>query len=217
MPAAHRFGGLAVAHEHGVHRGAEEALDEHGPGLVGRQEVAQRAEHRALAELLALAQQAGGGGSEPHAFALQPLEGVHLSVEGGDRLFQPGQVAPGLDVALAGGAVGVARRLQLGVGGRGLGTGRFEGGGCSLEFALGRGERVGERDALPLQRRALLRGLIQFALAALAVEVEVAGAVLHFTQGLLGPLGRGARGGHGFTAPVFAALAVGELGFERPQ
>ena len=56
--SAHRFGDVAIAHEHRVHRRAEEPLDEQRRRLIRADEIAQRAEHRAVAELFALAQAA---------------------------------------------------------------------------------------------------------------------------------------------------------------
>ena len=76
VPRAHRLGDVAIAHEHRVHRGAEETLDEQRRRLVGADEVGERAEHRAVAELLALAQQPRRGGRESDALALERLERV---------------------------------------------------------------------------------------------------------------------------------------------
>ena len=84
--SAHRFGDRAIAHEHRVHRGAEEALDEQRRRLIGADEIAQRAEHRAVAELLALAQQTRGGGRETDALALERVERVDLALQRRVRL-----------------------------------------------------------------------------------------------------------------------------------
>jgi hypothetical protein len=80
VPGAHGVGGRGVAHEDGVHRVAEELLHEHRRPLVGADEVGERAEHGALAELLALLQQARGRRRQADAVALELLERVHLAL-----------------------------------------------------------------------------------------------------------------------------------------
>ena len=81
VPRANRVGGRAIAHEHRVHRRAEEPLDEQRRRLIGADEIGQRAEDRAVAELLALAKQSRGGRRESDALALERVERVDLALE----------------------------------------------------------------------------------------------------------------------------------------
>jgi hypothetical protein len=57
MPHADGLRDGAIAHEHRVHRVAEELLDEQRGGLVCRDEVGDRPEHGAITELLTVAEQ----------------------------------------------------------------------------------------------------------------------------------------------------------------
>ena len=113
MPHAHRLGCGAIAHEHRVQVRAEVAL--HEQRRVGRRfdEVGERAEDGAFAELLPFAQQLRGGGRETHALALQRLQRVRLSLQLMQGVVRAGELGARRALRIARRTRGGARRLQL--------------------------------------------------------------------------------------------------------
>ncbi len=78
MPGAHRLSDSSVAHEHRVHSGAQEALDQRGRIHIGADEVAERAQHGPFSENATLLQESRGRRGESNALSLESLEGVQL-------------------------------------------------------------------------------------------------------------------------------------------
>ena len=183
-------------------------------------EVGERAEHGAVAELVALAEQAGGGGGEAHALALQSLERVHLALERGDATARARARSARAAASRSRAARSAcARRLQLGVGRRGGARGRVvERVGGGVEFALGGGERVGQRPRSALEhvrRAARSRRSSRWARSRSSSMRRARSCTSRSVP--LGALGGGAGGGHGLARCRPRAAGARRARLERAQ
>src|SRR5204863_5888025 len=81
VPRADRLGDAAIAYENGVYRGTKKTLDQQRGRLVRADEVTQRTEDRAVAELFSFAQEARGRRRETHALAFEGAECIDLPLQ----------------------------------------------------------------------------------------------------------------------------------------
>ena len=217
VPETDRIGCPDVAHEHRMHRIAEEFLHEHGGALVGTDEVGKRSEHGPLAEPLPRTQERRGRGGKPDAVALQLLERVDATLERRQRLVGAEQLRSRERIALSRRPVGQARRRQLFIRDcdrlvRGIHLTLRR-----LELALDERERVVERCALERQRRIALLHLVELTHRALAVVLDASRALLQRAEFALGALDLLTRVDHAPADVILRLLVQRELGVRLPE
>ncbi len=199
-----------VAHDDRVNRGAEEAFDEQRRRFVGVDEIAERAEHRALAEAIALAKQARRGRSESDALALQRVERVDPSLDRRVRFVGAEQLGARRRLAFARLAIGRARAFER----------RHRFGDATtrvihdhrrvLDFAGDGGQRVGELRALLGQLLEALHQLVALLARPLAFDVDASRTILQLSVRALDVVDRRAAPRDHLPRLVLALLALGE-------
>ena len=185
-----------IAHNDSVHGHAKEAFHkQRGVSRRGKK-IGDGAENRTIAEALPLPQQTRCCRCQSHPLALQPLQCVDLSGEGGEAVFGTTQFGPCRRVTLARGARRGARLLHFGDCDCHIHLGDFDrllgGGNLAGENRGG----VGQLLALHLEGRSALFELGCLALCTLPVQVDAALLLTELSGGSLGGFHGAARVGY---------------------
>ena len=192
VPRADRVGGRAVAHEHGVHRVAEELLDEQRatPGRRAMKSESGPSTAPSPNRSRSL-QQPRRGRRESDAVALELLERVHASLQRRQRLVGAEQLGARERLALARLAIG--RRVPPPSRSPRVGRGflRASTSACSSSCSRCAGrERIVELRLLLGERMRALAHLVELARGALAIVLHAPRAILQLAQLALGALHR---------------------------
>src|SRR5262245_5890038 len=210
MPLANGIGHGAVAHEHRVYRGAQEALDQQRRRLIRGDEVGERTDDGSRPELLALLEHTGSGRRESNALAFQCLERVHFALKCRVCFVHTEQLrARGRFLRTRFAILGARLLKRLLRRGEHL-TRPFDGDGRRLELAPDECDGIAEQRAFFLESGGPLRRLVQLASYALAVELHAARAIVELAQSAVGLLDLLTCRRDGGPRLLLAALADGQ-------